>query len=116
MNVQTLLDKQERNEAEIYEAVICPACTRLHFINKSTGKTLGQNAGQVSDDDPNEAYEVVPIEPASRGPPNGWWTVKRNGLPVKHFPGREKAQRYATDREYRASLGGGKPWEKAKGK
>ncbi len=31
-------------------------------------------------DDPNEAYEVVTIEPGPRGPPVGWWTVKRNGL------------------------------------
>jgi hypothetical protein len=44
VEVQTLLDKQEKEEEEIvetYEAVICPACTRLHFINKSTGKAFG---------------------------------------------------------------------------
>jgi hypothetical protein len=41
MDVQTLLDKQEKDEARIYEAVICPACARLHFINTSTGKALG---------------------------------------------------------------------------
>jgi len=57
----------------------------------------------VTDDDPNESYEVVPIEPGPHGPPEGWWTVKRNGPPVRHFPGKEKAQRFATDREYRAS-------------
>jgi hypothetical protein len=34
----------------------------------------------MSDDDPNEAYDVVPIEPGAQGPPKGWWTVKRNGL------------------------------------
>jgi hypothetical protein len=45
----------------------------------------------MTDDDPNEAYEVVPIEPGPHGPPKGWWTVKRNGLPVGHFPGKEKA-------------------------
>jgi hypothetical protein len=66
--------------------------------------------------DPNEAYEVVPIEPGPHGPPKGWWTVKRNGLRVKHFPGKEKARRYATDPEYRASLVIGKAWEKAKRK
>jgi hypothetical protein len=55
----------------------------------------------------NEAYEVVPIEPGPHGPPKGWWTVKRNGLPVKHFPDKEKAERYATDPEYRASPPGG---------
>jgi hypothetical protein len=59
---------------------------------------------------------VVPIEPGPLGPPNGWWTVKRNGLPVRHFPGKEKAQRFATVPEYRASPAAGKAWEKAKGK
>ena len=67
-------------------------------------------------DDPNQAYEVVPIEPGPHGPPVGWWTAKRNGLPVRHFPGKEKAQRFATDPEYRPSLAAGKAWEKAKGK
>jgi hypothetical protein len=66
-------------------------------------------------DDPNEAYEVVPIEPGPHGPPVGWWTVKRNGLPVRHFPGKEKAQRFATDPEYRASLAAGKAWERRRG-
>ena len=47
----------------------------------------------MTDYDPNEAYEVVPIEPGPHGPPKGWWTVKRNGHPVRHFPGKEKAQR-----------------------
>jgi hypothetical protein len=46
----------------------------------------------MTDDDPNEAYEVVPIEPGPHGPPTGWWTVKRNGLPVRHFPGKAKAE------------------------
>jgi hypothetical protein len=65
-------------------------------------------------DDPNEAYEVVPIEPGPHGPPVGWF--KRNGLPVRHFPGKEKAQRLATVPEYRASQAAGKAWEKAKEK
>ncbi len=30
----------------------------------------------MTDDDPNEAYEVVPIEAGPHGPPKGWWTVK----------------------------------------
>src|SRR6266436_3203393 len=67
----------------------------------------------MTDDDLNKAYEVVPIEPGPHGPPKGWWTVKRNGLPVRHFPGKEKAQRYATDPAYRASLVTRKAWEKA---
>jgi hypothetical protein len=56
------------------------------------------------EDDPNEAYEVVPVEPGPHGPPHIRWTVKRKGVPVRYFPREEEAQRYATDREYRASL------------
>jgi hypothetical protein len=48
------------------------------------------------------------------GPPKGWWTVTRNGIPVRHFPGKDKAERYATDPEYRASLVPRKAGEKAK--
>jgi hypothetical protein len=66
----------------------------------------------VTDDDPNESYEVVPIEPGPHGPPEGWWNVKRNGLPVRHFPDKEKAQRLAPDREYRASQVAGKAWRR----
>ena len=70
----------------------------------------------MTDDGPNEAYEVVPIEPGPHGPPHTWWTVKRNGIPVIHFSGKETAQRFATDPEYSANLAAGKAWEKAKGK
>jgi hypothetical protein len=80
--------------------------------NPPPGRTRAEGE-EMTDDDPNEAYEVVPIEPGAHGPPKGWWTVKRNGLPVRHFPGKEKAQRYATDPEYRASLIAGKAWQKA---
>ena len=43
----------------------------------------------MTDDDPNEAFEV---------------------------PGKEKAERFATDPEYRASLVTAKVWKRAKGK
>jgi hypothetical protein len=26
-----------------FEGVTCPACTRLHFVNRKTGKLLGAN-------------------------------------------------------------------------
>jgi len=26
---------------ESYEAITCPACTRVHFVNRKTGKLLG---------------------------------------------------------------------------
>jgi hypothetical protein len=77
---------------------------------------LGLKGEEMTDDDPNEAYVVVPVEPGPNGPPKGWWTVKRNGIAVRHFPGKENAQRYATDPEYRASLVAKKAWLKAQGK
>jgi hypothetical protein len=79
--------------------------------------TLGLKVkGARSDLRRSQRSLLVPIEPGPHGPPKGWWTVKRNGIPVRHFPGKEKAQRYATDPEYRARLVAGKAWEKAKGK
>ena len=56
----------------------------------------------MADNDSNEIYEVVPIALTGRGPPNNWWTVTRNGIPVRHFPDKEMAVIFATDSEYRA--------------
>jgi hypothetical protein len=42
MKVQTLLSKQA-NEPRAYEIVTCPACTQFHFINRATGKALGDS-------------------------------------------------------------------------
>jgi hypothetical protein len=44
LSVQHLLDDsvQQKSNEELYEAILCFACTRLHFINKKTGKLLGQ--------------------------------------------------------------------------
>ena len=41
MKVQTLLTRQAASEPKSYEFVTCPACTQFHFINKATGKALG---------------------------------------------------------------------------
>jgi hypothetical protein len=32
-----------RDEKSYYDAVTCPACARMHLVNRSTGKTLGEN-------------------------------------------------------------------------
>jgi hypothetical protein len=58
----------------------------------------------------------APKRTFANAPPEGWWTVRRNGMPVRHFPGKEKAERFATDPEYRASLVTAKVWKRAKGK
>ncbi len=43
MNVQHWLDEAEpEGPSSAYETVVCQACSRLHFINRSTGKLLGQ--------------------------------------------------------------------------
>ena len=37
-------DASPRHEKKSeYEAITCPACARLHFVNRSTGKTLGDS-------------------------------------------------------------------------
>ena len=28
-----------------FQGVVCPACTKLHFINRRTGKRLGEKTG-----------------------------------------------------------------------
>lgn len=50
------------------------------------------------DNDPNEAYEVRPADE-----PPGWFEVTCNGIGVHYFSDRTKAERYATDPEYRKS-------------
>jgi hypothetical protein len=43
LNVQAWMSDDEQPEAEqVYKAVSCSACTRLHFIHKSTGRLLGE--------------------------------------------------------------------------
>jgi hypothetical protein len=43
MNVQIWLAKDpSTDQANDYESVTCPACLRIHFINKITGKLLGE--------------------------------------------------------------------------
>jgi len=42
LNVQVWLpDEAPTVHADSYEAVTCPACARVHLVNKTTGKTLG---------------------------------------------------------------------------
>ncbi len=43
LNVQHWLDDAEPDHpSSAYETVVCQACNRLHFINRSSGKLLGQ--------------------------------------------------------------------------
>jgi len=45
MNVQHSLPESNADEPEgTHRSVVCPACHRLHFINSSTGKLLGQES------------------------------------------------------------------------
>jgi hypothetical protein len=42
LNVQVWLpDEAPTVQADSYEVVTCPACARVHLVNKTTGKTLG---------------------------------------------------------------------------
>ncbi len=42
-NVQVWLPQPpEADRLDSYEAVRCPACGRIHLVNRATGKTLGE--------------------------------------------------------------------------
>jgi len=42
LNVQHWLDDAEpQDPSSAYETVVCKACSRLHFINRSSGRLLG---------------------------------------------------------------------------
>ncbi len=45
LNVQHQLDDDEDVPENEFEAVICPACTKVHLINRKTRKLLGQPDG-----------------------------------------------------------------------
>ena len=61
----------------------------------------------MTDDDPNESYEVVPIEPGPHGSPEGWWAVKRNDFVAKivRIWSPETQLRSEKARNWRAFLG-----------
>ena len=44
MNVQHWVaeDADTGEDKSYYDAVPCPICTRLHFVNRVTGRTLGE--------------------------------------------------------------------------
>jgi hypothetical protein len=42
LNVQHRLADKPTSDSP-YEAVTCPACARLHFIHRSTGKRMGEH-------------------------------------------------------------------------
>jgi len=71
---------------------------------------VGMSDDPIPGNDSSEAYEVIPMPEHWRGP-KGWWTVMRDGIPVRHFPKRAGANRYATDPAYRASLTEKKFWQ-----
>ena len=44
VSVQHWLDDDDPSTTlgERYQSIVCPACARLHFINRKTGRVLGQ--------------------------------------------------------------------------
>jgi hypothetical protein len=42
MNVQHWLSDAPEDKTDSYSSIVCPACTKLHFIHNRTGKTLGE--------------------------------------------------------------------------
>jgi hypothetical protein len=42
MKVQHWLDNDQDAPEDAYEGITCKACARVHFLNRKTGKLLGQ--------------------------------------------------------------------------
>lgn len=42
MNVQHRLVAEASETPNTHVSVVCPACTRLHLINRATGRLLGE--------------------------------------------------------------------------
>jgi hypothetical protein len=51
LHVHHRMDRTSARDHE-YEAVACPACLRLHFINSNSGELLGHEASNTRDRDP----------------------------------------------------------------
>ncbi len=42
MNVQHFLTNAPEDKKDSYSSVVCPACTKMHFVHATTGKVLGE--------------------------------------------------------------------------
>ena len=42
LNVQHQVDDDPDIAENEYEGIMCPACTKMHLLNRKTGKVLGQ--------------------------------------------------------------------------
>jgi hypothetical protein len=46
MNVQHWLSATDDDASKgTHKSIVCPACSKLHFLNSSTGKLLGEERG-----------------------------------------------------------------------
>lgn len=45
INVQHAVEHEPGETSDGFAAVYCPACVRLHFVNRRTMKLLGHKAG-----------------------------------------------------------------------
>ncbi len=44
LQVQWVDCEGQRDEGPtLYKVIVCPACARLHFVNRSTGELLGEH-------------------------------------------------------------------------
>jgi hypothetical protein len=46
LNVQHWLDVDLQSADNEYEAITCPACAKVHFLNRKTGKLFGRESEQ----------------------------------------------------------------------
>ncbi len=77
INVQHWQDDDEDVPEDKYEGVACPACLRLHFLNRKTGKLLGQDRWEGRHSFAASLISVYPFDHCA-----GPWATCRAGLPA----------------------------------
>jgi hypothetical protein len=75
----------------------CPAIRPIAWPGRQ--RFNGGVSDPIPRNDSNAAYDLVASQDWLQG-----WTVTCNGIAVWHCSTREKAERYATDPDYRAGL------------
>ena len=56
LNIQWMAEEIPPEESPIrsYTGIVCPACTRLHFVDLSTGKLLAEERPQRQEQNPRD--------------------------------------------------------------
>lgn len=71
MSVQHWLDDDDQSKpGDCYQSIVCQACARLHFVNRKSGRLLGQKEEQAVPSAPVGAQERGHLVSGTNPPPD----------------------------------------------